>query len=429
MKGGYIIMNKKLQVFVSSTYTDLIEERQAAVEAILDAGHIPAGMELFKAGKSQMNTIKKWIDESDVYMLILGGRYGSIEEESSFSYTELEYRYALSKNMPIFTIVLDDSFLFTKAASMGKDAIFEKDNPDKYDNFKNYVKKQVVKFINNIDQISVKIHSQLNDILNETDNNLIGWIRANQVNNSLHEFTESSLNTHIEEIFKKYVSKYTSKNLSSFTNTISPEIVKILQFKALLDSSQRTIEIEILENPELVKVTTTHIMNFSYINHNEPYFKLYAETTKQQCDTFKVENLTINSIDYTHQIKLSYTIEPTRGQFIYIIKSDFVPPNLETCNVFYKCSYKCPALDFFQTYRLLYPCNIFSVTIILKNDVDSLYSILGSTYSPFSKVYYDNFKAFEIHNNGICSMKLPNWSLPGTGYVVTLKIKSKENHV
>ena len=43
-------MNKKLQVFVSSTYTDLIEERQAAVQAILDAGHIPAGMELFKLG-------------------------------------------------------------------------------------------------------------------------------------------------------------------------------------------------------------------------------------------------------------------------------------------------------------------------------------------------------------------------------------------
>ena len=38
-------MTKKLQVFVSSTYTDLIEERQAAVQAILDASHIPAGME------------------------------------------------------------------------------------------------------------------------------------------------------------------------------------------------------------------------------------------------------------------------------------------------------------------------------------------------------------------------------------------------
>lgn len=121
-----ILMNKKLQVFVSSTYTDLIEERQAAVQAILDAGHIPAGMELFKAGKSQMKTIQKWIDNSDIYMLILGGRYGSIEKESGLSYTELEYRYALSKNMPVFAIVLDDSFLHLKAASYGENAIFEK---------------------------------------------------------------------------------------------------------------------------------------------------------------------------------------------------------------------------------------------------------------------------------------------------------------
>lgn len=34
-------------------------------------------------------------------MPILGGRYGSIEEESGLNYTELEYRYALSKNMPV----------------------------------------------------------------------------------------------------------------------------------------------------------------------------------------------------------------------------------------------------------------------------------------------------------------------------------------
>ena len=96
-------MNKKLQVFVSSTYTDLIEERQAAVEAILDAGHIPAGMELFKAGnKSQLETIYKWIDDSDVYILILGGRYGSIEEISGKSYIQLEYEYAVKKKYAIF---------------------------------------------------------------------------------------------------------------------------------------------------------------------------------------------------------------------------------------------------------------------------------------------------------------------------------------
>jgi len=73
--------DKKLQVFVSSTFTDLKEERQAAVEAILSSGNIPAGMELFSAGdESQMTVIKRWIDESDIYLLILGGRYGSLEK-------------------------------------------------------------------------------------------------------------------------------------------------------------------------------------------------------------------------------------------------------------------------------------------------------------------------------------------------------------
>ncbi len=178
-------MNKKLQVFVSSTYNDLQEERQAAVEAILDAGHIPAGMELFKAGKSQMKTIHKWIDDSDVYMLILGGRYGSIEEDSGLSYTELEYRYAISKNMPVFAIVLDDSFLFTKAASDSKDSIFEKDNIDKYETFKKFVQTNIVKFAKNIDNISFIISTQLNHILDDPEYDLIGWIRdANEKRNS-----------------------------------------------------------------------------------------------------------------------------------------------------------------------------------------------------------------------------------------------------
>ena len=86
-------MKKRLQVFISSTYIDLIEERQAAVSAVLKSGHIPAGMELFNASdKSQLDVIKKWIDESDVYMLILGGRYGSVEPESGISYSQFKIK-------------------------------------------------------------------------------------------------------------------------------------------------------------------------------------------------------------------------------------------------------------------------------------------------------------------------------------------------
>ena len=110
---------KKLQIFVSSTFTDLKEERQAAVEAILKSGNIPAGMELFTAGdKSQLETITRWIDDSDVYCLILGGRYGSIEPTTGNSYTEVEYDYAKSNNKPLFAIVISDKYLEEKVKKM-----------------------------------------------------------------------------------------------------------------------------------------------------------------------------------------------------------------------------------------------------------------------------------------------------------------------
>lgn len=52
-------------------------------------------MKLFKAfDESQKETIKKWINESDAYILILGGRYGSIDDSTGKSYTHWEYDYA-----------------------------------------------------------------------------------------------------------------------------------------------------------------------------------------------------------------------------------------------------------------------------------------------------------------------------------------------
>lgn len=44
-------MNKKYQVFVSSTYEDLIDERKLVSNALLESNCIPAGMELFPAAK------------------------------------------------------------------------------------------------------------------------------------------------------------------------------------------------------------------------------------------------------------------------------------------------------------------------------------------------------------------------------------------
>lgn len=176
-------MNKKLQVFVSSTYTDLIEERQAAVEAILDAGHIPAGMELFKAGnESQLKTIYRWIDESDVYMLILGGRYGSIETKSGKSYTQLEYEYALSNHILVFAVVLSNSFTTKKIESLSLKKVIEQDNPDKYQTFKSFVMSKTIRKVDDCKDIKIAIHTTLNEFMHKHD--LIGWIRNTNENDN-----------------------------------------------------------------------------------------------------------------------------------------------------------------------------------------------------------------------------------------------------
>nr|WP_237763076.1 DUF4062 domain-containing protein [Paenibacillus sp. A3] len=62
---------KKLQIYISSTFADLVAERQIAVEAILKAGHIPAGIGIDPFFLERpMDTIKRWIDESDVFITI-----------------------------------------------------------------------------------------------------------------------------------------------------------------------------------------------------------------------------------------------------------------------------------------------------------------------------------------------------------------------
>lgn len=162
---------RKLQVFVSSTFTDLIPERQAAVEAILKVGHIPAGMELFSAGdESQLKVIYDWIDESDVYLLILGGRYGTIEEKSQKSYIQLEYEYAAKKKKPLFSCVISDeaSLKLTKE-------FLETDHSEKYNEFRDTVTNVMVGFWSDIKDIKLAITNSLLQF--ERDENLKGWVR------------------------------------------------------------------------------------------------------------------------------------------------------------------------------------------------------------------------------------------------------------
>lgn len=168
-------MEKKLQVFISSTYVDLIEERQTVVESVLNAGHIPAGMELFKAGPTQETIIREWIEASDVYLLILGGRYGSLNEEE-ISYTEWEYNLAKELNKPMFSIVLTEDYINQMVANGRiKGTDLELSN-SKYINFKSEVQTSLNCQISHIAEIKGGVSDSLRDIEKRYTDDLVGWI-------------------------------------------------------------------------------------------------------------------------------------------------------------------------------------------------------------------------------------------------------------
>lgn len=104
-------MEKRYQVFVSSTYADLKEERRAVIQTLMEMDCIPAGMEMFPAADDeQYQFIKRVIDDCDYYILIIGGRYGSVTQDG-VSYTEKEYDYALDKGLKVLAFVHEDPSL------------------------------------------------------------------------------------------------------------------------------------------------------------------------------------------------------------------------------------------------------------------------------------------------------------------------------
>lgn len=108
--------SRKYQVFISSTYADLVEERKKILDVLLMADCIPAGMEAFVATDlEQFEVIKRVIDLCDYYVLVIGQRYGSVNSETGKSYTEMEYDYAIEKNIPVLVFAIDESVKLEKS--------------------------------------------------------------------------------------------------------------------------------------------------------------------------------------------------------------------------------------------------------------------------------------------------------------------------
>lgn len=164
-------MDKKYQVFVSSTYEDLQEERKAVMEALLQMNCFPVGMEYFNAADdSQWDVITSLIDECDYYVLIVAGRYGSIDEASGKSYTQKEYEYAVKKNVPVISFVHSDIKLL-QSGNVDSDP----DVVKKLEEFKKEISKKLFQKWDNKDSLASAVVLSLNKLIKSKPRT--GWVR------------------------------------------------------------------------------------------------------------------------------------------------------------------------------------------------------------------------------------------------------------
>lgn len=283
-------MEVKYQVFVSSTFEDLKEERKEVCQAILESHCIPAGMELFPASnKTQWDFIKRVIDESDFYLLVVAGKYGSIgtnDEGEKVSYTEMEFDYALNQDKPIIALICDNTDNLPKS----KVETTRKRN-NQLDRFREKVcSGRIVKKWHNKDDLRACVLVALNEM--RIDTNATGWIKADfTVDRLSFNFLEQERERHKKIVSKKdkensnLLSKLNEKEdmIKQISNLYESEIRKLNDEIASLIGQLKKANIVVMEREDLfIKIVE---LNFSY-NRMDSH-DLIADLSSQfdlQCD-------------------------------------------------------------------------------------------------------------------------------------------------
>lgn len=101
--------NYNCRVFVASTWEDLQNERKEVLEALQQFYFQHVNMEYFGADPRQ--PIKKCLEEvqsANIFVGIIGHRYGSILSTTGKSFTQMEYEEAIKSNIPCLIYIRSD---------------------------------------------------------------------------------------------------------------------------------------------------------------------------------------------------------------------------------------------------------------------------------------------------------------------------------
>lgn len=260
-------MDKKYQIFISSTYEDLKEKRRRVQETILSMYQFPIGMEMFSADDAdQWEIIQETIDNSDYYVLIIGRRYGSIIQNGSdagISYTQKEYRYAKSIGVPVL------AFLSDREASF-KDGEIETD-PEKLSKLNEFIDEvksgNMVNFWKNEDDLAAKVAVALQKQISRGKRP--GWIRAtfsmdDVLKNANEVIRLQQENAELREELSE-LKEHSAHRKPSFTTEINDSASPTIPFTDFGDISNWPYNDLVKRLSDYLKANAT-LMNLSFSN-------------------------------------------------------------------------------------------------------------------------------------------------------------------
>lgn len=310
-------MNKKYSVFVSSTYEDLKEERQEVVNALLKMDCFPIGMEYFNASdKSQWEVIKSLIEECDYYILIIAGRYGSVESVSGKSYTQLEFEYAKSIGVPTI------SFIHEHPENI-PDKYTEKEHKEELAQFREIAKNSLVCHWNTKGDLAKDVVLSL--IGEFKTHPGIGWMRADEKSSAEQNKELLRLREENEKLLEKI--KILEENAPEGTDDLCQgDDEFVLQISAtVVDDDRRYYDYDFdceleykMSWNDICKAILPHLVQFcwerdmstsleDFIEANEPqYTSVHVKDISFQ--TIKVQLIALGLITEAPKVKTSKTL-------------------------------------------------------------------------------------------------------------------------
>lgn len=185
---------------------------------------IPAGMELFAAGNTdQWTLIEQVIDRCDYYIVIVGGRYGTVTEEG-ISYTEKEYDYAVSQGIPIMGFVHANPDLIPA----GKTEL-SPEARQKLDSFREKVKKKVVKQYSTPAELGGVVSRGLIRLQKEFPRP--GWVRGDLAMTAETEARIAELRAEVAELRQREAEKHETESVPKIEGLASGEDRVFLEMK------------------------------------------------------------------------------------------------------------------------------------------------------------------------------------------------------